>query len=60
MAQVTIQGSPVQTSGDLPAVGTAAPPFKLVGTDLSEEKLQDYAGEFFLGFLKNRAGDKRG
>jgi len=45
MAQVTIQGNPVQTSGNLPAVGTAAPSFKLVKTDLSEAELQDYAGK---------------
>jgi thiol peroxidase len=45
MAEITLQGNPVQTIGSLPAVGTAAPPFKLVKTDLSEADLQDFAGK---------------
>jgi len=44
MAQVTFKGSPVQTVGDLPSTGNAAPDFTLVKQDLSEVSLSDYAG----------------
>lgn len=36
MANTAFKGSPVTTSGDLPAVGSAAPEFELTGTDLSD------------------------
>ncbi|MGA9278828.1 thiol peroxidase [Ilumatobacter sp.] len=36
MAEVTLGGNPVNTSGDLPAVGGSAPSFSLVGNDLGE------------------------
>ena len=45
MAQVTLKGNPVQTSGNLPAVGQAAPGFTLVDKDLKEISLPDYAGQ---------------
>jgi thiol peroxidase len=45
MAQITLQGNPVQTIGNLPAIGMLAPSFKLVKTDLSEASLQDFAGK---------------
>lgn len=45
MGQVTFKGSPVQTSGNLPKVGTQAPNFKLVGADLSEISLADFKGK---------------
>ena len=45
MAQITLKGNPIHTSGDLPAVGSKAPDFKLVGTDMSEKSLADYAGK---------------
>ena len=45
MAQITLQGNPVQTVGNLPAVGLEAPSFKLVKTDLSEASMQDFAGK---------------
>jgi thiol peroxidase len=45
MAQVTLGGNPVHTSGDLPAVGTAAPTFSLVGADLSEFDAGEFAGK---------------
>ncbi len=31
MAQVTLKGNPVHTSGELPAVGAKAPDFRLTG-----------------------------
>ena len=30
MAQVTLHGTPINTNGDLPAVGSTAPDFRLV------------------------------
>ena len=45
MAQITLQGTPVETIGNLPAIGMLSPSFKLVKTDLSEAGLQDFAGK---------------
>jgi thiol peroxidase len=45
MAQVTLKGNPVQTIGDLPAVGESAPGFTLVDKELNEISLADYAGK---------------
>lgn len=44
MATVTLGGNPVKTSGELPQVGTMAPDFKLIKTDLSTASLSDYKG----------------
>jgi thiol peroxidase len=45
MATVTLKGNAVSTAGELPAVGQAAPDFRLVKGDLSEATLGDYAGK---------------
>jgi thiol peroxidase len=45
MAQVTRRGEPVQISGELPKVGTAAPELKLVGDGLADVTLADFAGK---------------
>jgi thiol peroxidase len=45
MAKITLKGNPVNTLGDLPKVGTSAPDFKLVKSDLSEVTIQSYAGK---------------
>ncbi|NNF53272.1 MAG: thiol peroxidase [Acidimicrobiales bacterium] len=45
MASVTLGGKPVNTNGDIPAVGSAAPDFTLVGTDLAPVSLADHAGK---------------
>ncbi|MDH0747714.1 thiol peroxidase [Pseudomonas sp. GD03842] len=45
MAQVTRRGAPVQISGELPKVGSKAPAFKLVGSDLSDVTLENFAGK---------------
>lgn len=45
MAQVTLKGSIVNTIGNLPEVGTKAPEFSLVGTDLSDVKITDFPGK---------------
>jgi thiol peroxidase len=45
MAQITLKGNSVHTFGELPAVGSSAPDFELVGADLAEKKLADFAGK---------------
>jgi thiol peroxidase len=45
MATTAIKGNPVHTSGELPAVGSDAPDFLLVATDMSEKNLASYAGK---------------
>ena len=45
MAEVTLGGNPVNTSGDLPTVGAAAPGYSLVGADLGEFDAGEFAGK---------------
>jgi thiol peroxidase len=45
MAQVLLRGNPINTSGDLPAVGAPAPAFTLVNAQLGEVKLSDFSGK---------------
>lgn len=48
MGHITLRGNPVDTQGDLPAVGSKAPPFTLVKTDLTEISLRDLEGRRVL------------
>jgi thiol peroxidase len=45
MAQVTLEGNPLKTNGDLPAVGSSAPDFRLVDSALNDLTLADFAGK---------------
>lgn len=45
MAQVTLKGNPVQVAGTLPATGTQAPAFTLVGEGLADVSLKDFTGK---------------
>lgn len=45
MADITLQGNPFHTNGDLPASGSAAPDFKLTNGELAEKALADFAGK---------------
>ncbi len=45
MAQTALKGTPVNLAGDLPAVGSTAPDFKLVTGDLSDVGLAHYSGK---------------
>lgn len=45
MASITLKGNPVSTVGELPAVGSSAPSFSGIKTDLSECTLADLAGK---------------
>ena len=45
MAEITFRGNPINTVGELPAVGSPAPAFTLTGLDLSDVSLGDFAGQ---------------
>ncbi len=45
MSTVTLGGNPVHTNATLPAVGSVAPQFQLVGNDLADVSLQDFKGQ---------------
>jgi thiol peroxidase len=45
MATITLRGTPIQTSGELPKIGTELTGFRLVGADLKDVSLHDYAGK---------------
>lgn len=45
MAQITFKGSPVNTVGELPKIGSHAPDFILTKTDLSDLSMSDLRGK---------------
>ncbi len=45
MSKVTLKGNPVTTIGDLPLIGSKAPDFSLVGTNLADVKNTDFGGK---------------
>ncbi|MGD9731018.1 MAG: thiol peroxidase [Desulfamplus sp.] len=45
MAKITLKGNQIETIGELPAKGSKAPSFSLVGTDLADVGLNDFAGK---------------
>ncbi|OFJ53087.1 thiol peroxidase [Mycolicibacterium grossiae] len=45
MAQITLRGNPINTVGELPAVGSPAPAFTLTGTDLGELSSEQFRGK---------------
>ena len=45
MTSVTLKGNPVRVGGQLPQVGAQAPAFRLVGVDLADRALADFAGK---------------
>ena len=48
MVTTQFKGQPATTVGDIPAVGSKAPDFTLVGTDMSDISLGDYQGQAVL------------
>ena len=48
MAEITLKGNPIHTNGDLPDLGSSAPVFRLVKTDLAEVGIDDYSGKKIL------------
>ncbi|ANE82953.1 lipid hydroperoxide peroxidase [Mycobacterium adipatum] len=45
MAQITLKGNPINTVGELPAVGSSAPAFTLTGTDLGAVSSDQFSGK---------------
>jgi thiol peroxidase len=45
MAKITLKGNSINTSGNLPPVGSKAPDFSLTKTDLSDVSLKDFIGK---------------
>ena len=45
MAKITLKGNPIHTNGELPAVGSKAPDFRLVDKDLKDCSLLTWAGK---------------
>jgi thiol peroxidase len=45
MSEVTFKGQLISVDGQFPAVGSQAPAFRLVGSDLSDVALSDFAGK---------------
>ncbi len=45
MATVTLKGSPVEVAGEVPRPGSKAKAFRLVGKDLKDVTLADFAGK---------------
>ena len=45
MTTITLKGNPIQVYGEIPAVGSAALGFRLVGADLKDVTLHDFAGK---------------
>lgn len=45
MASITLKGSPVQTIGNLPAVGSTLPNFKLTNGELTDLSVADFKGK---------------
>ena len=44
MATITLKGNEIHTSGELPSIGSVAPAFELVKSDLSLVKSSDLKG----------------
>ena len=45
MAEITLQGNKVNTNGDIPQIGSSAPDFILVDSDLNDISLSNYDGK---------------
>jgi thiol peroxidase len=45
MAKITLGGTPFSTVGELPAVGSKAPDFRLVSGELADKTLADWKGK---------------
>jgi thioredoxin-dependent peroxiredoxin len=45
MAQITLRGNPINTVGELPAVGSPAPDFTLTGSDLGPVSGEQFRGK---------------
>jgi thiol peroxidase len=44
MANITLKGNAIATSGNLPSIGEKAKDFSMIGSDLAPKTLQDFSG----------------
>ena len=51
MASITIHGDEIHTNGNLPAVGSDAPDFKLLNQDLEEKSLKDFSKKKLISIV---------
>jgi thiol peroxidase len=51
MAEITLQGNPIHTNGDLPPEGGQAPDFNLTTQDLKDHGLADFKGRKILNIF---------
>jgi len=51
MTTITLKGNPIETTGELPKVGTQAPDFSLLKQDLSRVSLKDFPGKKVLNIF---------
>ncbi|MET0344468.1 MAG: thiol peroxidase [Polyangiales bacterium] len=51
MATITLKGTPIETVGELPKVGTQAPAFSLLKQDLTRVSLKDFPGKKVLNIF---------
>ncbi|MDB4974915.1 MAG: tpx [Myxococcaceae bacterium] len=51
MAKITLKGNPIETSGELPKVGSAAPDFSLLRQNLTRVSLKDFPGKKVLNIF---------
>ncbi|HET8598679.1 MAG TPA: lipid hydroperoxide peroxidase, partial [Segeticoccus sp.] len=51
MATTALKGNPVQTVGELPAVGAKAPAFTLTGSDLGDLPSAELSGRVVLNIF---------
>ena len=45
MTTITLEGNEIQTNGELPAVGSTAPDFKLTSKEMEDKTLADFSGK---------------
>jgi thiol peroxidase len=48
MAKIKLQGNPINTAGEMPAIGSRAPVFLLTAADLKDVSMQDFQGKKLL------------
>ncbi len=51
MAQVTLKGNAINTYGELPSTGEAAPDFELIDKDLGVRQLGDFSGKLLINIV---------
>ena len=51
MAEIKLDGNPINTNSELPAVGSSAPDFLLTDGDLNDVALKDFSGKKILSIV---------